>query len=159
MSGCCESGDPHRSPLFLLVNFMVTIEVRADRLLDILDEAGAVQALRPAVERSVLRVQAYMAKYPAKRAGSNYKRGHGMRGGAATSENLGKKWTTQITGGSDEIIGEVGNDVSYGPFVQSDAFQAGIHRELWQTDADAVEELQPAIIRDFERTIDALLGG
>jgi hypothetical protein len=126
---------------------MIEIDVNAGRLLDILDAAGAVQALRPPVQRAVLRLQAYMAAYPPQRTGANYRR----------TGTLGRRWTTQITGGSDEVVGEVGNTTLYGPFVQSAEFQARWHKGRWQTDHKAVDDNRAAIVADFERTIQELL--
>jgi len=74
-----------------------------------------------------------------------------------TSEQLGKKWTSVVVREPHGVTGKVGNNVSYGPLVQSKRLQARIHRGRWVTDEQVIEEESPAIIRDFERAIDEAL--
>ena len=121
------------------------------------------ELLRPPMQRAVLRVQAKMAKYPPQRPGSRYVRGRGWadKNGKVkrlTSENLGKKWTTKVDRVAGGITGKVGNNVSYGPFVQSKQFQAKVHQGRWtNTDEVVLAQELPAITADFNATVQAEL--
>ena len=138
---------------------MASIEIRG--IPELMAKLGSVQGnavLRPPMQRAVFRLQAGMAKYPRARAGSRYVRGRGTMNSRGvvtklTSENLGKKWTTKIDESAGGLVGKVGNNTSYGPFVQSQMFQAAVHQGLWQTDEDVAKKEEAAIVADFERTI------
>lgn len=67
--------------------------------------------------------------------------------------NLGRAWYVEVTETPDEVSAKVGNNMYYGPFVQSEAFQAWMHQDYWQTDQMAVDQLRPAIEQDFQNTI------
>lgn len=125
-----------------------TIEITGiTEAIETLGMAETVTALRPPMQRAVHRVQAAMARYPAQRAGSAYRR----------TGTLGRRWTTRVSENSNGIEGKVGNNTIYGPFVQSEMFQAAVHRGRWQTDADVLERETAAIVADFERAIEAAL--
>jgi hypothetical protein len=54
----------------------------------------------------------------------------------------------------------VGNNVEYGPWVQSERFQVRWHRRTgWHTDADAVRVNEAAIVADFEQAINVAIRG
>ncbi len=114
------------------------------------------------MRRTVLRLQRDLQEYPPPRPGSRYVRGRGMADADGvvrrlTSEQLGKRWTTKVSASSTELVGTVGNNASYAPFVQSRQFQARVHRGRWPTDASVMNRNAPAIVRDFEQaTADAL---
>lgn len=128
---------------------MATIEISGiAEAIETLGLAETMTTLRPPMQRAVYRIQAAMSRYPAQRPGSAYRR----------TGTLGRRWTTRITESANGIEGEVGNNTVYGPFVQSEMFQAGVHRGRWQTDADVLERETAAITDDFERTIQAALG-
>ena len=127
---------------------MAQIEIKGiDALFRKLDNAAAISTLRPPMQRDVYRLQAGMAKYPAARAGSSYVR----------TGTLGRRWTTKITESNGGLIGTVGNNTKYGPWVQSSAFQARMHQGRWQTDADVAKKEEAAIVRDFEQAIQGAL--
>lgn len=104
--------------------------------------------LRPPMAQSVQMLQRYMARYPSAPAGSSYTR----------TGTLGRRWVTRIKQTARGLLGEIGNNTPYGPFVQSERFQARIHRGRWQTDEDAIRENESAIIRFFERALKAAWG-
>ena len=112
-----------------------------------LDRVQAIDTLRPPMQRGVYRLQTFMANYPPQ-APTKYVR----------TGTLGRRWTTKVTQGGDGLVGTIGNNTSYGPWVQSDAFQARMHRGRWQTDADAIRDNERAIVADFERAIQTALG-
>jgi hypothetical protein len=127
---------------------MAQIEIQGiDALFRKLGNVTAISTLRPPMQRSVYRLQAGMAKYPAQRAGSSYRR----------TGTLGRRWTSVVTESVNGLVGTVGNNTSYGPWVQSEMFQAAVHRGRWQTDQDVATKETPAIIADFEQAIGAAL--
>lgn len=118
-----------------------------EELIKRLGMARATDVLHPPMVRSTARLVNFMARYPPQPR-STYRR----------TGTLGRRWTMVVTVTSDGIRGVVGNNTSYGPFVQSEQFQA---RALahWQTDADALGELERPIIADFEEAIQTALSG
>jgi hypothetical protein len=140
---------------------MAEIEIKGlaelTRKLQSLEKVNNV--LEPPMHRAVDRIQKRMAMYPPVRPGSRYSRGEGWRNKDGrvtrfTSENLGKKWTTKVTRSLAGIIGKVGNDVSYGPFVQSKQFQARVHQGRWtNTDEAVLAEYLPTITDDFNKAV------
>ncbi len=135
----------------------ITIE-GIDELIDKLGAVEAIEVLEAPMNRAVLRLQGRMATYPPPPPSSKYIRGYGFAGRPATSEKLGQHWTTKVTQQTVGYEGRVGNNVSYGPLVQSSAFQTKAHKRTgWVTDEQVLDEELPAILRDFEMVIgDAL---
>lgn len=117
-----------------------------------------IKILKPPMQRSVLRVEGRMKKYPPAPKNSRYIRGYGFKGGPRTSENLGRRWTNKVDEVSGGITGRIGNTASYAPRVQNKKFQQRIFKLIgWITDQDALDQESSAIIQDFEKTIqDAL---
>lgn len=122
------------------------------------DRVQAAHILQQPMRRAVLRLEAYMKVYPPVRPGQRYVRGRGMPDADGivrrlTSEQLGKRWTTAIKQEGQYLVGNVGNNASYAPFVQSRQFQARVHRGRWRTDVQAMNENAGVIIGDFEEAI------
>ena len=124
---------------------------------ELIKKLGAVQGtdiLRRPMNEAVETIKTEMATYPRERSGSRYDRGYGMIGGPRTSERLGQKWTSRVTPSSGGLVGKIGNNVSYGPLVQSQQFQQWYHADTgWVTDQGALNKHRAAIIADFERAI------
>ena len=123
---------------------------------------GRVQSVRilaPPMYRAVDRIQKYMATYPRKRnPKTRYVRGRGWadKDGKVrklTSEHLGKHWAVKVLPVTGGLQGKVGNNVSYAPWVQSKRFQAGVHRNWWQNDMDAIQKYRGVIVKDFNAEI------
>ena len=114
-----------------------------DKLMAKLGSAAANDVLRPPMQRAVYRLQAGMAVYPQQRLGSRYIR----------TGTLGRRWTTKVEQSENGLTGKIGNNTSYGPFVQSQMFQAAVHKGRWQTDEMVLKREQDAIVNDFERAI------
>lgn len=114
-----------------------------DEAIQALGVAETIGVLRPPMQRAVHRIQAAMAEYPPQRPDSTYRR----------TGTLGRRWTTRVTENAGGIVGKVGNNTAYGPFVQSEMFQATVHRGRWQTDQQVMEQQQAAIVADFEQAI------
>ena len=94
-----------------------------------------------------------------------YERGYGTRwlrkdgsmGGRQTSETLGKKWTMQGSGG-DKVI--IGNNVSYGPYVQGPSEQAKALREIgWKTTDTVASEEAEVVLNMVKKEVDKILMG
>ena len=126
-----------------------------------LGSAAANATLRRPMQASVQVLKSRIAYYPPQRPPANpkrrYIRGYGMEGGKATSENLGKSWTSKVQATIQGLLGVVGNDTTYGPWVQSEQFQARIHRNYWQTDRDVIQGETARIVRFFKQAIDRAL--
>jgi hypothetical protein len=114
-----------------------------DRLFAKLGRIQGTRILLPPMERAVIRLQRYMAKYPAPPPKSRYRR----------TGTLGRRWTTRVESTGDGVQGKVGNNTEYAPRVQSRKFQAKPFKGRWQTDADAIRDNRAAIVKDFNASI------
>lgn len=124
------------------------------------------ELLAEIITRSAIRVEGTMKEYPSPPASgawaaqttraqkaaffSRLRRGEidGQRTGT-----LGRRWTYEIKRGNGTVRGEVGNNTEYGPYVQSDAFQARFHRGRWGTDVQAIETEAGLIEEDANRVV------
>lgn len=155
---------------------MSTLSITLDkddvkRLVRKLGRVKAVDSLRPAMERSTARLQRGLADYPApkrkKQPPKSQKQRYFLRmlaerGGIPyrRTGNLGRGWTMDIGEHGDTLEGTVGNNISYGPYVQGETTQAAYHQGTWQTDHDVIFKQSKAIIDDFADAIeDALAKG
>lgn len=127
----------------------MSIEIKG--VAELIKELGlfaALDKLEPPMRRAVYRLQAAMQDYPPAPSASRYIR----------TGTLGRRWTTKIERSADGLVGTVGNNTAYGPWVQSERFQARVHRRTgWMTDERAMRENEQAIVDDFEREIDRAL--
>lgn len=122
----------------------VTLEIRGiQELFRKLNSIDAIKILEDPMNRAVLRLESRLKVYPPTRPGQRYVR----------SGTLGRRWTHEVIKQSNGIIGKVGNNTIYGPFVQSRQFQRAIFKNRWQTDLDVLESEKDAILRDFEKAI------
>jgi hypothetical protein len=87
-------------------------------------------AIGAAVKAVALEIKGWISPYPSARIESLYRRTMG----------LFHSWSVKSIG---DMGAEVGNNRSYGPFVQSAEKQAAVHQGIWLTDEDAVEEWGP----------------
>jgi hypothetical protein len=126
----------------------VSISIQGtDKLIAKLGRVEGTKFLRAPMQRAVLRLQRDMQEYPTQRKGSTYRR----------TGTLGRKWTVRVKQDGAELVGTVGNNTRYAPFVQSRQFQARVHRGRWQTDAQVMNQNARAIVDDFEDTIQRAL--
>lgn len=123
----------------------ITITIKGlDEAVAKLERLGIAKALEPAMYKAVLRLEARMKDYPAPPRLSRYIR----------TGTLGRRWTHEVTRSGNAIRGKVGNNASYGPWVQSKRFQTRVHRNTgWITDEQAIQEETQNIVRDFEQAI------
>lgn len=140
---------------------MINIQVDDSEVVGILGQIAANNWMRPPMVRGLARLQHDMAIYPATRPGQRYIRGRGptnSRGQVTrlTSQNLGKRWTSEINETGNGLEGQIGNNTTYGPFVQSSEQQAWMHAGRWQTDEEVARQNEAAIRGDFLNAINSL---
>ena len=140
---------------------------------------AAQDAMRSAMQASVIEIETYMKKYPPKpaaiqgpamspvrfttKAGKSadfMARSRGWTKGRRSyyegyrrTGKLGQAWTTKVTQTATETIGKVGNAIHYAKWVQADATQAWMHKGRWRTDAQALAQFRDKIVRRFEDAI------
>lgn len=74
--------------------------------------------------------------------------------GGGKSEMLGKSWTVAVEAGKDGVVGEIGNNTSYAPWVQGDK-QWYVHAKRgWKTLDTALEESMDDINGFFGDALD-----
>lgn len=134
---------------------MTEIRITITGLDEAVQRVGRMQvldALHAPMQRAVLDVQARMQQYPPQRSGSSYRR----------TMTLSRKWTSasarEVTREGNTLRGRVGIRLSYAPLVQSQMYQARVHRGRWLTDQGAIEQAAPAIIADFAQAVRAAFG-
>lgn len=77
---------------------------------------------------------------------------------SAGSEALSKSWATEIE--NDGLRAVIGNDTSYGPFVQDRENQSLFHQQTgWITVQDVQEQTQPVLAKKFASAVRKALGG
>ena len=143
-----------------------------DKLLAKLAKLGKTSALRPATQAAALHIKGKVDKYPPSTSANSpdnesgrwYERGYGSKwrrkdgsvNGRKTSETLGRKWTTQIIAGGASAI--VGNNVSYGPYVQDEEHQTSFHQARgWKTIQTISREEADTIMRFYRQQIERIL--
>lgn len=125
-----------------------------DDLFRKLDRVAAFDKLEEPMQQSVLLGEYFMKYYPPAPAHSKYIRGRGK------SEHLGQRWTTKIDRTANGLIGKIGNNASYGPWVQSERFQTRWHRRTgWRTDQQFIRENRATVVGFFQTAVDAAIRG
>jgi len=137
-----------------------------DRVVRKLRSLEDLSAYKNALKAAAVHVKGKIAKYPPaseanrpNESGRWYERGYGMRwpgGGKKTSEMLGRKWKTQARDGG--MVQVVGNNVSYGPFVQDRDSQAAFHkRRGWSTIQQVAQEESRTVVEMVAKEVDKKL--
>lgn len=115
-----------------------------DRVVARLGSVKGIEHLRAPMTRGVARLHQSIAVYPPEPQGSSYVR----------TGSLGRKWVTKVAQSVGELIGTIGNNLWHAPIVQSQRFQAWMHRRTgWQTDQQVMERERGNIVRDFQQAI------
>lgn len=129
----------------------LVIETDAGQVAEELARRGEsiLQVLEGPLDRGAFRIEAGMKVYPPPPSGSRYRR----------TGTLGRRWATRPIREVGAVGREIGNNTRYAPFVQSDEFQAYMHRGQWQTDAQVLRREAPAIVRDVEEALGEFLEG
>jgi hypothetical protein len=102
-------------------------------------------ALKRATSASVKVLRARLAKYPSTPSGTktDYHR----------TGTLGRKWHSKSTFTDDDVLGFVGNNAPYAPYVQGFDKQARIHTGNWQTDQQVADESRDDVLDIFASQI------
>ena len=141
-----------------------------NKLLRKLDTLGKLKGAKRGLKAGALHVKGKIAEYPPSTTANSpgnpsgrwYERGFGTRTATGraypTSETLGRKWTI---GSRDQGFTQVvGNNVSYGPYVQSAEKQAKIHkRRGWKTDEQVINEGTDTVLGFVKAQVDKILEG
>ena len=149
-----------------------TIRIKGMKeLLAKIDNIQQMESVKTAMKAAAIHVKGKASKYPPEseankpgRVPSWYERGYGTRwnlagggtGGKQTSETLGKKWTTSSRdSGLTQVIG---NNVSYGPFVQDEGEQAAFHKKRgWNTIQDVAADEADTVLEFIQDAVDKAL--
>jgi hypothetical protein len=130
-----------------------SIEIKGvDKLVKKLGAVEGTKVVKPPMQRSVLRLESRMKKYPPTPPRSSYRR----------TGLLGRSWTSTVKDsgsmGNISVEGRVGNRTHYAPRVQSAKFQKPIFKRIgWTTDQAALQAETPAIVKDFQDAIEDAL--
>jgi hypothetical protein len=134
----------------------MTEPIRIEGIEPLLRKLKSIDDLKPvkaAIKAAALHIKGKIAVYPSSSIANSetqgrwYERGYGPKwrrkdgsvGGRKTSETLGRRWTIQIKNSGLTAI--VGNNTSYGPYVQSAEKQAKFHGlRDWKTDEQVLDE-------------------
>ena len=145
-------------------------DVRIDGLDRVLRKVRTLEQMKGAkrgLKAAALHIKAMTAKYPPESEANRpnargrwYERGYGpkwisaagVEGGKRTSETLGRKWTSKAA--KNGLAAIIGNNVSYGPFVQGDE-QARFHkRRGWKTTKEVAEDEAETVLNLIKKTVD-----
>lgn len=137
---------------------MIELSLNTADVNRVLSSLEGTQHLRDAMETSLAILHDNIARYPRQRTGSRYVRGRGMANAQGrvtrlTSQRLGTRWTTKITSSATELRGKVGNNVTYGPYVQDAQRQARVHAGVWSTDQSVMDLHRGEILGIFDRAL------
>jgi hypothetical protein len=140
---------------------MAKVTIRGlDKVMAKLEKAGARGVLKKPMTKAVAHLHKEIAEYPAAGLANSpangyswYERGFGTKTRTglawATSETLGRRWTHEVNG--DGTRGVVGNNASYGPYVQSEEKQAAFHKSRgWKTDVEVADKEAGKVVGFFE---------
>ena len=141
-----------------------------DRLLTKLDGLENLTKIKPALKAAAVHVMGAIKPYPPKSIANSpsnptgrwYERGFGTKTATGreypTSETLGRKWTVKSR--DRGLTQVVGNNVSYGPYVQSAEKQAKIHEQRgWKTDQQVADEEADTVLKSVKREVNKILEG
>ena len=121
-----------------------------DELIRLLGVAGSNAILRAPMISSLALLHSQLATYPAPPSGSSYRR----------TGTLGRSWVTPPpTETPDGLQGEIGNNVTYAPYVQSQERQARVHQGRWPTDEQVIAQNEARIREIFADAIQQALNG
>ena len=101
-------------------------------------------AISAAIKAVALEIKGVISKYPPAREDSSYTRTMG----------LFKSWSIRQPSPDSAVIG---NNRSYGPYVQARETQASIHQGIWQTVEDVGEEYEPIVKERISEAIDQIV--
>jgi len=136
------------------------VEIKGlDKLTAKITRMSELRALDRGLQKGALQIKARIAKYPLETSANKpnghwYERGYGPRwkggtGGKRTSETLGKKWSVVQRRGGRSLAWLVGNNVSYGKWVQDEDYQASFHKRRGWPTTQMVAKLYSDLVTGF----------
>ena len=152
----------------------IVVEVRGiEELQARLGRALSQAVLRAAMTRATALVQQRLAVYPpqAHRGLGGFKSDKQRRFFFAAlregrievpyvrTGTLGRRWTTEIAGEGDDLVGTVGNQTSYGPYVMDRDLQAPMHQGVWPVAQEMAEQAAGDVLGIFQQAVQGALGG
>jgi hypothetical protein len=153
-----------------MAEIVVAVEGIAE-LLRRVERAASAAVLRAAMVRATALVQNRLVVYPpAQRRPQPFKTDKQRRFFFAAlregrievpyrrTMTLGRRWTTEISGSGLDLVGRVGNNTSYGPFVMARADQAAYHAGVWPLAEDVAEQATGDVLGIFTDAVQAALG-
>ncbi len=161
----------------------LTIDVKGiDATVKSLNRIASSDAIRAAMQASVIEIETYMKKYPPKPAAiqgpamspvrfttrggksadfmakskgwTRNARGRMAYEGYRRTGKLGQAWTTKVTQTATETVGKVGNAIRYAKWVQAADTQAWMHVGRWRTDRQAIAQFEAKITKRFRDAIE-----
>lgn len=128
---------------------MASVEIRGlpelNRKLEELEQAVGQMTDPTSDALELLRKR--MQEYPAPPPGSTYER----------TFNLKNSWQETVIISGTTLIGNLFSNVPYGPYVQDEEQQAGIHQGRWQTIQSVLEEQEQATVNLYEQELERLV--
>jgi hypothetical protein len=142
-----------------------------EALLSRVERAVGNAVLRAAMEKATALIQARLAVYPpAQRRPMTFVSDKQRRFFFAAlregrievpyrrTGTLGRRWTTEISGSGLDLVGRVGNNTSYGPYVMGRASQAAYHAGNWQVAEDVGTQATGDVLDIFRDAVQTALG-
>jgi hypothetical protein len=139
-------------------------------ILERLERLERMEGVQAAVMAAGMHVKGVVDDYPPSSEANSptqrrwYERGYGPRWrvksgavhGSKTSQMLGRRWTVRPLGATSVVVG---NNVSYGPFVQDEEKQARFHkRRGWKTVQQVAKQETETVRRFVESYLRRLIG-
>lgn len=128
---------------------MASVEIRGmaelGRKLALLD--GAMSRMSEPASDALTLLRKRMQDYPPPPPNSTYDR----------TDNLKNSWEETVVVSDTTLVGTLFSNISYGPYVQDEETQAGIHQGRWQTTKSVAEDEEGKIVDLFEREIERLI--
>lgn len=149
----------------------MTVEIEGmDNIRRMIDQLKDLKPAKAALKAGGVHIKGKIAQYPPSSEANVpnqrrwYQRGWGSKWmlrdgtvhGRKTSETLGRKWTVQTRDAGLTVV--VGNNVSYGPYVQDADHQAPFHKARgWKTAQEVVKEESPTVVKFIEDELEKAL--
>lgn len=152
---------------------MVETEVLGlDEVMEKLGRVASPATLTRGMRKAVNLVQAHVATYPpasrkpmvwASERQRRYVMAMIRRGRIQVpyrrTGTLGRRWTTEVVTEGADVVGKVGNNTVYGPYVMGREQQAAYHSGTWPIAVEVAAVQRPAIVQCFmDAATDALSG-
>ena len=133
------------------------------RIGELRDSPKLIAALKAAAAHIKGKINIYPPATEANSPSSQrwYERGYGPKwqtrngvNGRKTSETLGRRWTIKVFGGQLKV--EIGNNVSYGPYVHDQDKQASFHKARnWKTTEEVAKQEEPTVAKMVQKVVES----